>query len=68
MNKVLLLTLAGTILLGATVFLVAHKKISATNDVPITEEVIAQWKVFKQTYGKKFSDPDMEVYRMEIFA
>lgn len=65
MNKILLIALAGTILLGATAFLVSHKK---TQSVQITDEVITAWKHFKQTYNKKFSDPDMEVYRMEIFA
>lgn len=67
MNKILLIALAGTILLGATVFLVHHKKTSAVS-VPITDDVIAAWKQFKHTYNKKFADPDMEVYRMEIFA
>lgn len=66
MNKLVLLALAGTLLLSATVFLI-HKK-SLSIDVPITEEVIAEWKAFKHTYNRKFSDPDMEVYRMEIFA
>ncbi|KAL4508147.1 hypothetical protein ABPG72_021520 [Tetrahymena utriculariae] len=66
MNKLILLALAGTVLLGATLLLVNHKRVS--NDVPITEEVIKQWKQYKLTYNKKFSDPDQEVYRMEVFA
>lgn len=38
MNKYLLLALAGTILLGATAFLVA-KKHSAVSDIKIDEDV-----------------------------
>lgn len=66
MNKLLLLALAGTILLGSAVFLVAQQK--TVKDAPITESVMKQWKMFKATYNKKFSDPDTEAYRMEIFA
>lgn len=44
MNKLLLIALAGAALLGATLFLINHKKTEAVNDVPITEEVIAKWK------------------------
>lgn len=42
MNKLILLALAGTVLLGATLLLVNHKRVS--DDVPITEEVILKWK------------------------
>ncbi|KAL4453672.1 hypothetical protein ABPG74_009568 [Tetrahymena malaccensis] len=67
MNKYLLLALAGTILLGATAFLVA-KKHSTVSDIKIDEDVYTQWKIFKKTFGKKFADPDQEHYRIEVFA
>lgn len=66
MNKTLLLALAGTLLIGATVFLAA--KSAHVKDAPITESVIVAWKKYKATYNKKFSDPDTEAYRMEVFA
>ncbi|EAR95695.1 papain family cysteine protease (macronuclear) [Tetrahymena thermophila SB210] len=65
MNKYLLLALAGTILLGATAFLVAKKH---STEVKINEDVQTQWKMFKKTFGKKFADPEQEHYRIEIFA
>lgn len=67
MNKALLFALAGTILLSATAFFLATKHHSLSQ-VTLDENVIQQWKLYKKTFGKRFSDPDMEVYRMEIFA
>lgn len=67
MNKFILLSaLAGTILLGATVFLI-HKKASS-NEIVITEEIYAQWTQFKRIYGKKYSEPEFETHRLQVFA
>ena len=64
MNKTLLFALAGVLLLGATTYLVASQKGNNLRDASLEQE----WKAFKKTYGKKYADPAVDNYRMEVFA
>jgi len=64
MNKTLLFALAGVLLLGATTYLVASQKGNNLRDSSLEQE----WKAFKKTYGKKYADPAVDNYRMEVFA
>jgi len=35
--------------------------------VPNKENIVSMWKVWKQTFNKVYSDPDVEMYRLMVF-
>ncbi|KAL4429750.1 hypothetical protein ABPG74_004387 [Tetrahymena malaccensis] len=63
-NKFITFALLGAVLTSATTFLL----VKSNKDISEGETVTQLWQIWKKTYHKRYADPDLEEYRLQVFT
>lgn len=67
MNKSLvLIALLGAALIGSAFFLAHHK--TNVSELSVDNETVKLYNEWKHTYNKKFANPAVDAYRLQVFA
>ncbi|KAL4474159.1 hypothetical protein ABPG72_002884 [Tetrahymena utriculariae] len=65
MNKQLLLfALLGAALIGSTAF----QQVKSNKDIAEGETIAQLWSSWKKTYHRRYADPDLQEYRIQVFT